>query len=505
MKTKYIIAALALMTASSSCSGDWLSTKSHDQVYINEYYNSEARITELLMAAYSPMHYYDYNGAQYNPLPIVFDVMGDDIYPGAENPNDQRHFHLLFNYSALPTVVCDQVWMVSYEGINRANDVALYMPGVRDISDDTKELILAEAVVLRTFYYNILWKLWGNIPYYEVNLTAPYIHPQSSAAEVYDKMVAGLESVLESESLPMIIKTPSQLGRISWAMAAMLYTEMVMYQNDSARYDKALGYMNDIIGSGEYNLINYADIFEQVGEWSTESIFEINYFSQGAYRDYGGAKNAGGTIYPRVAGIESLTGSAKYAESGWGTGVVLTAVAQSIFKEGDLRKEFSVYEPAAEGATYSPRYQDTGFFLAKYLPRHDSTTGQIATPDMNHNNNLRIYRFSETLLNAAELLARGASGSGSADDYLTRVRTRAGLDAVPANVDNILDERHVEFMGEGKRYFDLVRSGKAATTLTPANDAGEYRKNAWTENKKYLPIPQSEIDASRGSLTQNNY
>jgi len=98
------------------------------------------------------------------------------------------------------------------------------------------------------------------------------------------------------------------------------------------------------------------------------------------------------------------------------------------------------------------------------------------------------------------LLARGVSGSGSAQSYLDEVRNRAGVGNVTATVDNIIQERRLEFVGEGKRYWDLVRTGMAATTLVP----NEYRTNTWSENKKYLPIPQSEMDSDSG-LTQNSY
>ena len=88
------------------------------------------------------------------------------------------------------------------------------------------------------------------------------------------------------------------------------------------------------------------------------------------------------------------------------------------------------------------------------------------------------------------------------------MRARAGLGNASADLDAILHERHVELMGEGKRYWDLVRLGQAATVLTPANDEGGFRTKAWTENKKYLPFPQSEMDATASTqypLTQNNY
>lgn len=123
---------------------------------------------------------------------------------------------------------------------------------------------------------------------------------------------------------------------------------------------------------------------------------------------------------------------------------------------------------------------------------------------MNWNNNLRIYRYSETLLNASELLVRTGGNLDDAKKYLNDVRKRAGLiTEIDPTIDNIINERHLEFVGEGKRYWDLIRTGKATSVLVP--DSYGYRTNSWTENKKYLPIPQSEIDAAQGTLTQNNY
>ena len=89
----------------------------------------------------------------------------------------------------------------------------------------------------------------------------------------------------------------------------------------------------------------------------------------------------------------------------------------------------------------------------------------------------------------------------------TEVRARAGLPAVNGvDEDVILNERRHEFMGEGKRYFDLVRTGKAASVLTPANDSGHFRTKAWSQDVRYLPIPQDNIDAAQGTLKQNgNY
>lgn len=247
-------------------------------------------------------------------------------------------------------------------------------------------------------------------------------------------------------------------------------------------------------------------MWEPAGEWSSESIFEINYFSDGAYRSWGSPLVAGGSVIPTMCGIPKISGSSKFGGEGWGF-FPMTQSGAEAFEEGDLRKAVTVYEIAKEeGVTYDPRYQDTGYFLAKILPRLDGNSGQIADAVLNYNNNVRLYRYAETLLNAAELIAvHGCTGKNPADTYLNEVRSRAGLGNVSADLDNILHERHVELMGEGKRYWDLIRLGQASKVLDPSGDKGSYRTSTWSESKKWLPIPQSEMDAAQGTLKQNNY
>ncbi len=106
-------------------------------------------------------------------------------------------------------------------------------------------------------------------------------------------------------------------------------------------------------------------------------------------------------------------------------------------------------------------------------------------------------------MNAAELLLATGGSSAEALQYLNEVRTRAGLTGyTECNLDNIINERHLEFCGEGKRYFDLVRTDKAATVLVP--DKYGYRTNSWTPSKKHIPLAQSELDADP-TLKQNEY
>lgn len=537
--TLYSFAALALMLGTASCGDDFLSVEPSSSLPIDGYYTTESRMMESAVAAYDPMQWYDYFGG-WAPLSLVWDAMADDMYVGGGNTSDQSQIHLISQYKSDPRNNIDGAWTTSYSGINRSIRL-IDNAKDSDLSDDKKALFIAEGRAMRAWYYLVLWKTWGNIPFYEENLTSlPYLADQLTVDQVYEKVVVDLESVLDSEVLPM--KQPDEwAGRMTQAAASMIYADYVMYQKDQSRYGKALGYMKAIINSHKYDLVkNYNDLYALDKEWNEEIIFDVNYIAKGGKRTWGDANFTGGTVYPEMIGIDGLTikcaeGHTPEFTSGWGFGSVSKEVYDA-FEDNDRRRDVAIlnldkYARAkfAEGdtVTYGGRYQNTGYFLRKYLPRPGDTEGSVGDAGLNHDENLHLYRYAETLLNAAELAL--ATGDGLAQDYFDLVRERAGVASIPVTIDNIINERRLEFVGEGKRYFDLVRSGKAATVLKAG--AGvllrtkrtyNFDKNQWegentwggqaipervdwTENKKYIPIPQSEIEAAQGSITQNPY
>ena len=501
---------LAASVALTGCSDDFLEVTPPTQNPIEEYYTTEEHVYEALIAAYDPLHWPDWNGSQYNPVNLMSDIMADDIWVGGSDRTDNQYWHLMMNFEANPENCMSGLWTCEYSGVKRCNDVLEYITwAAGDISAENQASWNAQARVLRAYYYCNLWKFWGNIPFYMENLAFPYLAEQKSADDVYEAVITDLEEVIGMNALPMKwadTSSEDNVGKVSQAMAYMLYADMVMYQNDESRYTKALGYMQQIIGSQEYGLMgSYADIFEETGEWGSESIFEVNYKSQNAVRSYNGPLVAGGTILPRLItpyGYSAKAGDNSGVDQGWGFGPVRLETYE-MYAEGDQRRDVTCFDANAHG-TYKPRYEDTGYFLGKYIAKTANLEGQLADGDLNFNNNLRVYRYAETLLNAAELLVRTGGDTGEASRLLNLVHNRSGLtDTVDPTLDNILQERRLEFVGEGKRYWDLVRTGKAATALK--RDPYGYRTNTWTESKKYLPIPQAEIDAAQGTLTQNNY
>ena len=87
-----------------------------------------------------------------------------------------------------------------------------------------------------------------------------------------------------------------------------------------------------------------------------------------------------------------------------------------------------------------------------------------------------------------------------AQNYLNLVRRRAfGDNAHDVTTtgatlyDAILNERRLELAMEGERFFDLVRTGKAASVLGPLGFV--------TGKNEVFPIPQGEVDGS--GLSQN--
>ena len=490
-------AALAL----TGCSSSFLDIEDPTRTTLDEYMSTDEHIQEAVVAAYQPLWWPDWAMGEYNPVNIMSDIMADDIWVGGSDRNDNSNWHMMMNYEARPNAVITGLWTCAYSGVKRCNDVLEYIQkDIEGMTPEKKAYYEAQVRVLRVYYYNWLWKFWGNVVYYEENLQAPYIGTQYTADEIYGFMIADLKGALALNNLPMK-ESDENLGRVTKAMAYMLFAEIAMYQNNEEDMRTAAGYMSEIINSGLYSLNpDYTNIFKEEGEWTDESIYEVNYKDDNAVRSWSNPLYPGGTVLPRLISPNGWTDGTDGHDNGWGFAPVRLETYNR-YAEGDTRRDATCWNAAAVGS-YNPRYQDTGFFLEKYCAHNGDNKDQSADADLNWNNNLRIYRYSETLLNAAELIVRGL-GSGDAQGYLDQVRNRAGVSSIPATLDNIIEERHLEFVGEGKRYWDAIRSGIASQVFVP--DQYGYRTNSWSPSKKYLPIPQSEMDKAQGTLTQNNY
>src|SRR5690606_8872990 len=92
-------------------------------------------------------------------------------------------------------------------------------------------------------------------------------------------------------------------------------------------------------------------------------------------------------------------------------------------------------------------------------------------------------RLADTYLMEAEAL--GGQGN-RAQALLDAVRNRVGLGSAPVSLAAILKERRMELAGEGHRWFDLVRTGRAASRLSD--------RGFTTGKNEIFPIPLQELE-----------
>ncbi len=495
----------------SACTTGFLEVEPTTTVPEETSYSSEYDINKALMAAYAPLIGFDYCDEEFHPYQFISDILADDYNAvGGSGTADLPILQLMGTYNSNSQQSLIGLWTNLYRGIYRSNIVVNRTADIEGMSESSKMRVINEARFLRAFYYHILWKFWGGVPYYTVNpdgADVDYIVPQLSADEIYAKIIDDLDAITSPGSLPEAVMM-SEVGRANIYTAYMLRAEVVMLQGDESRYSSVLSQLQQIITSGIYALTpKFEDIWTDEGEWNCESIFEINYADDPSNRSWEDPLAPGGTVYPVFIGPDAYKGTRFHTE-GYGFGPVSTEL-KAAFEPGDLRCDASIMDfntSKVAGESYNPRVGDTGMFNRKYMGRAGGSENNTASIyDMNHRNNLRIYRYSDVLLRVSELLIRVPGNSQEdADKYLNEVRARAfgvtpadlGSRAKTATLDNILAERRREFAMEGHRFFDLVRFGKAEEVLGA---------KGYTASKRYISIPQSEIDKAEGTLKQNNY
>jgi hypothetical protein len=303
----------------------------------------------------------------------------------------------------------------------------------------------------------------------------------------------------------------AEMGRINRAFLYMLKARIVMYQKDESKYAEVADNMASIIKEGGFDLYpSFDGLWFNDAEFCNESLFEVNYMPGGAGNWDGG--NGYGTVLPTYISPNTLIEPTNVFGGGWGFCPVRPTVWETVWEQGDVRREGSVndWRPGT-GATYNSRFQDTGLYLRKYAKRVGYQ--KSGTTDVLQCNNLRIFRYAETLINYAELTLKTGEKQGvSAQACLDKIRTRAGVGSIAVNLDNIKKERRREFLGEGMRFWDLVRWGDAPTVLTesitertPAGGTWNWSRTFKPE-QKYLPFPEEEINVTMGTaypLTQN--
>lgn len=499
MKKISIITFFFTLFIIQGCKKDFLELEPKGIKLESNFYKTQAEIYEGLVAAYDPLTWGGTNNVWSMDLGLL-NTASDDCYAGGSDASDQPNWVAYDAFTLTPTLGPQSgLWSKYYAGIYRCNLILEKINDVPSIDPIFKNRAIAELKFLRAYYYFDLVRFFGNIPLITKTLSADEIYrqTQSNSAAVYAQIEKDLKDAVAAAELPETVPA-SELGRITKGAAKALLGKTILYQNNDAKMLEAAGYFEEVINSNIYKLEpKFEDIFKVEKEWGQESVFEINFSGNqtGGWENF--VNQTEGNYNVQFFGMRDFVGPT--FANGWSFCPVSTELAD--FMKNDPRFKHTIIDGKAlkaTGSSYSAGYQNTDYFIRKYAPLQ-ADKALSGEPALNWNNNVRVIRFADVYLMAAEALVRGKGDEVKARGYLNKVRSRVGLQPFTFQsgtqlLDIIYNERRMELATEGHRFFDLVRIGKA----------GDVLKGFVKGKSEVLPIPQQEIDITEGTLKQNS-
>lgn len=485
---KLIYSLIITVLVLTGCGEGFLDRAPLDSINTSNYPQNEEDLVALVNGAYQPLQW----PKLYNMRMWTSDIFAGNSVVGAAGGSDGIETQDLANFvtSTDNQGVLD-IWRGPWPGILRCNNV-LKVAADLDIDQDIKERSMGEAYFLRAHYYFILVRFFGDVPL--------ITEPQSPGDDlrvkredkslVYDQIIGDLQNAMEMLPERSSYST-IDIGRASKGAAAGMLAKVYLTLGN---YQEVIPLCNLVETLGYQLNADYADNFDPLNGNSIESLFEVQYNSDGGYDFWSNENQASWTstfMGPRGSGMVA---------GGWGWNQP-TQEFVDCYEPGDLRKDVSIlYDgcPDFEGEQYKGSYSFTGYNVRKFLVPKSVSASYDNSPV-----NFPVLRYADVLLMKAEALNE-TDDADVALAPLNLVRQRAGL--APLSGLNheqcraaIIKERRIELAFEGQRWFDLVRLDNGQYGLNFLHSIG--KTNA-SEKHLLLPIPQKERDVNP-NLAQN--
>lgn len=406
------------------------------------------------------------------------DMRGDNLYPTDISGYGKTIY--LFDYTETQSSYFGSLWGYFYKTIMRANallaniDKLEASPSEEPIKDDCK----GQALAMRALCYFDLARVYG-YPYLKDNgaslgaiiLKAPTSPeearvPRNTVAETYAQALSDI-----NEALPLLSKSRN-IGHFNYWAAKLLQAKISLYKGD---YQNAYNCAKEVIDSNVYSLTpneKYKEYWSHEGQ--DETVLEFVLAMKNNLDDDMGF----GCVYNALW----------FGESEAKGNVVPTKRWRDLFKDtpNDIRFQMVEYDDPSTGAKQTGKY-----WLKKFLGNQDRGMGFRL-------NNPHVLRLADAYLIAAE--AGVEIGASDASNYLNAIRKRADPTAedVTATVALVQTERQKEFIGEGDRFFDVMRrGGKFVRDMVYDPDdfgggAGYQTEIDWNYFKIVMPIASTE-------------
>lgn len=456
------------------------------------FFKTEADFEQAVNAAYAPLRNIVNDRAW-----LLAELRSDNTYFGrnpafgaTEQIEDIADFALPESNGVTSNTHVLNQYRLDYQIIARANQVLSAIDEV-EFDADSKNNIKGQAHFLRAYAYFELVRYFSTAPLHLEPVTEREgaALPLASEDELYAQIIHDAEQAVQL--LPP--KSQQELGRATSGAARTLLANVYMVRKDWSAVETLL---RQVVDSGEYDLIdNYNNVFSTStgNKNNIESVFEVQF-------QEGPAGMNGNFMYlfmPRpmtATELASLSGTSNAQPLDEEGDHVPTPDIISAYEEGDQRKDASVGYIELENGPWEEKVYP---YVKKFVRPHSLHN--------NHGMNWPVYRYAEVLLFLAEALNEQGK-DGEAAQYLNMVRERAGLNPAEGDLrEAIFDERRVELAFENKRWFDLVRTGRAIEVMTAFGErvkadpyAYYYPKNsaprphAFSDIRLYYPLPADE-------------
>lgn len=469
-----------LATASFLSCGKKFLNEPPRTVTIQDLLNSSDGALRLIAAVYNKLYAWEEHTFSWIG---ISSITSDDADKGSDPGDSGTDKNDLDNWTFTPSAISfSEVWISNFEGIGRATYALKFLP---DINTPDRDRFIGEAKLLRAYFYFNLVRTFGGVPKIDNVLQSEVdietASTRASAADIYAYIESDLNDAITK--LPVNVAA-AENGRVTRGAAQALLAKVSLYQK---KWAQAKAMADAVIASGQYSLLtDYSKIWREAGEFSSESIWEVNAI--------GTTPNKGIEGYFVVQAPRGDNGL------GWGFNTPTQDLVNA-YEPGDVRKAATIMfagQTLWDGFVVSPLATNPRYNYKSYVSK---TKESFNGDDWNSNKNLRILRYGEVLLIKAE--AENELGNiGPAQSALNQIRNRAGLPNTTAATQTdlrnaIYKERRVEMAFEHDRMFDLRRTGRAGVVL-------RAHGKPYVDGKHDLfPIPQHEIDLSNGKLMQN--
>ena len=526
-KLKIILVLLILL---SSCVADNLSEKITGDLTAEGVFTDEEGIGLALNGAYSAFTSYVGSGNSGNrETGWTLIAMGTDTYTNGSDGNF-KSFNTYNTDLNASSVVVKEPWEDFYKGINSANAVIGRTPDV--ISDPEKlKNILGQAHFLRGYYYFWLARIWGPVHYTDQETIGVETEAtRMPLDQLYPKIIEDME--FAEQNLPA---SQNDFGRAtSWAAKTALADIYLTLKN----YDKAAQYAEEVINNGPFSLVKpFANLWKLDNENNPEVILSAQ-FADNTEFDNGG--NPAHLFF--LMEYDKLPGMVRDVVNGrpWKrfkpTNYLLNLYdLEDQRYDGTFKTVWLANNPKSappgvqvgDTAVWLPRKtltqaeKDSRPFGVNIFNQEEYTEktypatkkwvqpNRVSVNETSGGRDFIAWRLAEVYLIASEANAlKPAPNQIKALEYLNEVRMRAyGVDNVSSlppissvTIDVILEERAKELAQEGKRWFDLVRTGKLVERVRLHNPQGAPNIQDF---HMLRPIPLTQIDRTSTDFPQN--